>query len=503
MPQMVNIQPTAPKSSPKNTSAASTGNKETKQFSPHLENAISNKKQQQPAATDGKTRKGDSSSSDKKIMSDDNSQSPAAQELSKNTETSATTVNEDLDQTDNSLLGTATSLPVAGSVIPGSPIFVQLQHIKSSIELLQKLPSEIAGNQETPGKFFISETMLSELTSALKDPAPQNSMKPLATNAQEALLSQLQQIIDNANETGTVSITQTRSTVIPDSLNRTIHGLDTLLTPGKSESIIAAATTATSEPHPNGLLSADSIDKTIAKPTLQSTGQRHDSHQQIFNTKINMQNLAENDQNPANKQQSDSLSQQNTNVNQQSNPFGTSEPTNTFSQILPLTQEAPAQPSTEIAKAIILPSGTIVHEDEVIQQLTQRFEISNKHLDSRINLKLHPAELGELKIDLSVKEGSIRAHVVAQSQHTLDILEKNISKLKNILEKQGFTIDQISVTAESDSVGDFDLFDSRLFSRNQYIPTAQQEHHDDEAIFTLDENVFAAPAMSTGVNVKI
>ena len=72
-----------------------------------------------------------------------------------------------------------------------------------------------------------------------------------------------------------------------------------------------------------------------------------------------------------------------------------------------------------------------------------------------------------------------------------------------MLESQGFTVDEISVTSESESVGEFDLFDRQLFSQNDYTPTPQKESGKDEAIFTLDDSEFAAPAPSSGVNVKI
>ncbi len=145
----------------------------------------------------------------------------------------------------------------------------------------------------------------------------------------------------------------------------------------------------------------------------------------------------------------------------------------------------------------------MVQEEEIIQQMSHKLQISSRNMDSRINLRLHPAELGSLKIDLTVKEGSIRANVVAQSQHTTEILEKNMAKLKTVLENQGFTVDEISITTESESVSDFNLFDRQLFSHNDYTPTAAKERREEEAVFTLADNIFAAPTISTGVNVKI
>ena len=90
----------------------------------------------------------------------------------------------------------------------------------------------------------------------------------------------------------------------------------------------------------------------------------------------------------------------------------------------------------------------MVAEHEVLNQVLQRFHLTNRDQSTRINLKLHPAELGELQIHLSIKEGTIKASVVAQSQHVQEILEKNMAKLKTVLEQQGFVVEDIIVSAQ-------------------------------------------------------
>jgi len=121
-----------------------------------------------------------------------------------------------------------------------------------------------------------------------------------------------------------------------------------------------------------------------------------------------------------------------------------------------------------------------------------------------MHIKLHPAELGELKIDLTVKEGSIRANVVAQSQHVQEIIEKNLAKLKAVLEEQGFSVDEILVTSQSDSVGDFNLFDKNLSGGDDHTPQQmKREPGYSESEFTLEELIVDTPTSTTGVNVKI
>ena len=105
-----------------------------------------------------------------------------------------------------------------------------------------------------------------------------------------------------------------------------------------------------------------------------------------------------------------------------------------------------------------LPSGTVVQEHEVLNQFINRFQITSRNMESRINIRLNPEELGEIKLDITVKEGSIRANVFAQNEATRAIVEKNLSRLKSILEDQGFTVEEIAVFAEIKTQAEFGLF---------------------------------------------
>jgi flagellar hook-length control protein FliK len=60
-------------------------------------------------------------------------------------------------------------------------------------------------------------------------------------------------------------------------------------------------------------------------------------------------------------------------------------------------------------------------------------------------MKLHPAELGDLKIDVQLKDGSINANILAQSQQVQEILEKNMPRLKALMEEQGLVVSDISL----------------------------------------------------------
>ena len=501
MPQMLAIQPVVPKAPP----PSSPGNKEQSQFSPHLENAISSKKAQQQAAHDKDVRKM-SSSTEENVSPDGNSQSLEVQEAEGNDiagikDLPETPIKEP-EQTNLTLFS-----PKMAQSQETSSIFTGNQQVESAAHQLDKTATVTGNGPNTSGKIPSAPAILSEspLTLTQPEPAAPNSIKPPLTGKQDALISRLQQIIANSNETGSVSISSAKTTSSPNSLRSNLYGVLPASFQENSESTAVTSTRATTELNLNGLLVAnvDVLEKAGTKQPLHPAGTRMDIQQQYFNAKITTQNPAQDNQHFKENQQGNELFQQPLGSNPQSGPLGAMEQPNTFSQISAIVQDTTAPPANELAKPILLPSGTIVHEEEIIRQLTEKFQVSGKNIDSRINLKLHPAELGELKIDLTVKEGSIRANIVAQSQQTLEILEKNIPKLKALLESQGFSIDQISITAESESVNDFDLFDRQLFGQNDYTPKTPKGSREGQAVFTLEDNKNAAPESNTGVNVTI
>lgn len=336
--------------------------------------------------------------------------------------------------------------------------------------------------------------------------APQNGQKS-ATNA---LLVQIQQIISNSDEKGAVTIAKvntTPPTTINDGRFARIAGGQQPAANSLGQIYIGVSSNfPESRPEAPAFVLSEGFKLPIEKSDNQPASLRQNMQQQYFEAKINLQS----------NNQEDSTAQQN---KQQSGEPGSSVPSaaatnssaqpilgeqaNTFGQTLAAVQSTPAPPASESAKTITLPSGVVVHEEDVVRQVLERFQISRRSFDTRINIKLHPAELGELKIDLSVKEGSIRANVVAQSQHAQEIIEKNMTKLKTILETQGFTIDKITVTSKFDSTGDASLFDRQLFSQDDYTPQSNKRRNNAETGFRLEDALIAAQPAATGVNVKI
>ncbi len=147
----------------------------------------------------------------------------------------------------------------------------------------------------------------------------------------------------------------------------------------------------------------------------------------------------------------------------------------------------PTEAKASLAKPLASAPPTVVNDNDIIQQVLQKFRINTIQQNSKIVIKLHPAELGELKVDIQMKEGAVNANIVAQSRAVYEILEKNMPKLKVLMEQNGLVVDEIRVTLKEDVVGEYNLFhddqskDNRSGTRKRHTaPSSSFELQPDE-----------------------
>ncbi len=319
-----------------------------------------------------------------------------------------------------------------------------------------------------------------------------------------AFLLELQKIIENSNESGTVAITVSDKTGKNQS---GISNLKTTMATAESEPlpIVITSTERTgsqADEHMVVLPAGAEIPVDKANQSLSST--RHSIRQQYYEGQISPENKQES-QTPSEERPQDNTFSSKTAQTTKENTTSALNPnqTSTFAQPLAFVQEAQKPTTVEGLSPVTLPSGIVVQQEDVIRQIMERFQISRRDNDTKVNIKLHPAELGELKISLSVKEGSVRANVVASSQYAQEIIEKNMTKLRAVLENQGFTIGEISVTSKSDTTGDFNLFERQLFSQNNYTPPSAKNTRSSGALFIMEDPGTREQTAATGVNVTI
>ncbi len=125
-------------------------------------------------------------------------------------------------------------------------------------------------------------------------------------------------------------------------------------------------------------------------------------------------------------------------------------------QVQPITQGAETairpqqQPQVETvaARVMQLPSGQRLPESQLVDQVVTHLAGSHDGESGRMRLRLHPAELGSLRLDLIVEGDRVRAHLQAQSQQVQDVLDRHLPQLRDALHQQGLKIDEFRVDVQ-------------------------------------------------------
>ena len=122
-----------------------------------------------------------------------------------------------------------------------------------------------------------------------------------------------------------------------------------------------------------------------------------------------------------------------------------------------------------------LSNGQVVPESQIFDQVVTHLSGSANGESGRMVLRLQPAELGSLKLDLVVEGDRIRANLHAQSQQVQEVLERNLPQLRNALAEQGLKIDQFQVNIDRGQDGG----DYRNLAEQQQGSGGQQHWQND------------------------
>lgn len=543
MTQIAMILPAAaPQAPPPSPSAGS----DSQSFSPHLDKAIASKKDTSPTQNKGAgsanekktedksgtdtTTKNTSSTDNKSKITDKNHSAgdskPKAATSKKDQEvvtdkpqtedqstakndivifmTTSATTTESMWENQNDVLATQA---LNKSRISSSKLFDFLSQNTASSDDASGQPLALP---EQSGENTANESLLSSLIAKTLGISTTNSgtSETSAESAEtktgiSALTQQLEKIIAAGNESGKVTITVTSDKASAQTgVNNPQAAMPQISSP---TDILAQSINSTKIPgviQENSPIASAKISGEQNSQDIPSL--RHSLRQQYFDGQFALQNKNESNTSTEGGQQSKTFASKGTQLQEQSSISSLSaDQSNSFAQPLSLLQEGQKSLTANGLPPVTLPSGTVVRQEEVIRQIAEHFQIARRDNDTKVNIQLHPAELGELKIGLSVKEGSVHANVVASTQYAQEIIEKNMSKLRTVLESQGFTVGEMSITCKSDTASDFNLFERQLFSKNDYTPPSTKQTHTPGSLFTMDGLSSQEQPSVSGVNVTI
>jgi len=131
--------------------------------------------------------------------------------------------------------------------------------------------------------------------------------------------------------------------------------------------------------------------------------------------------------------------------------------------------QAGMQSGQQISQAatLRLPSGTEVPHSQIANQVNDHFSMGRNLESGSVVLRLHPAELGELRMEIKVEQDNIKAHITTHNPQVQDILDRNIPRLREVLEQQGMNLEHMQVSVAADQQGSDQLFQEQ-FDQQQF-----------------------------------
>lgn len=98
--------------------------------------------------------------------------------------------------------------------------------------------------------------------------------------------------------------------------------------------------------------------------------------------------------------------------------------------------------STAAGEAVKSPG----HEQILVQVKEQIGKAVFSADDGRVVLRLHPEELGSLRIDVKLDDQRLRLHIVAENPVVREALAANLDSLKEALSRQQIVMERFDVT---------------------------------------------------------
>ena len=93
--------------------------------------------------------------------------------------------------------------------------------------------------------------------------------------------------------------------------------------------------------------------------------------------------------------------------------------------------------------------GKQAFSEQIQHQVREKLESGDYGLNKgNITLKLHPEELGEIKINLRMEDQRLKVEIVTENRSVKEALMQNIDTLKETLSRQNITMDRFNVSAD-------------------------------------------------------
>jgi flagellar hook-length control protein FliK len=112
---------------------------------------------------------------------------------------------------------------------------------------------------------------------------------------------------------------------------------------------------------------------------------------------------------------------------------------------------SPTGTAENLAKGGLLGGRTSLLPAYVVRQVAWGFERMTARSLDHLSLSLKPPSLGEISMDLAVKDGAVKASLVAETVAAKRALEAGLDSLKQHLANQGIKVQQIEISVQPDA----------------------------------------------------
>ncbi len=118
-----------------------------------------------------------------------------------------------------------------------------------------------------------------------------------------------------------------------------------------------------------------------------------------------------------------------------------------------------------------------VSHEQIITQIREKLAATPVDGDiSRITLKLHPEELGELRVSMKMENQSLKVDIITDSRNVRDALMNNMDSLKETLSRQNISMERFNVLAGG-GFGNGDNYREWRQSAQNNLPNPLRQHY--------------------------
>ena len=96
-----------------------------------------------------------------------------------------------------------------------------------------------------------------------------------------------------------------------------------------------------------------------------------------------------------------------------------------------------------------LPYASQADAYDLIDQIAKNVRVSVSGLETSMEMQLNPEHLGKIYLNITEKEGAVRAQIMTQNTVVKEALETQLVELRQSLNQQGIKVDAIEVTVST------------------------------------------------------